>query len=95
MRNKFFTKKGWLTSYALSCGYLHATSRKNYDVIFGENNGELNTFDIKVYERTTGLRLWYVVEGIEKARNLYTIYCYMQPDSRYENHPEIKRIVYA
>lgn len=95
MRNKFFTKKGWLTPYAMACGYLHTTKRKDYDVILGENNRELNTFDIKVYERTTGLRLWHVVEGIETARNLYKIYCYMQPDYRYENHPEIKRIVYA
>lgn len=96
MRNKFFTKKGWLTPYALACGYLHSTEVDNYHVVLESNNPELNTFQVRTFSnKAWENNRWYVIEGIEAARNLYILCCYMEPSRRYESNQDINRIVYG
>ena len=77
--SKFFTKRGWLTFYAMSCGYIHQTKHSNgFEVILSMNNAELNTFDIKIHgwhDTTEDYPHWQVVEGLPAARKLYKEIC--------------------
>ena len=96
MRNKFFTKDGWLTPYALACGYRHQTEVRHYHVVLEENNRECNTYQVRSFNNHAwDKNEWIVVEGIKAARNVYKQLCYMSPDKRYENARDIQRQVYA
>lgn len=92
-RNKFFTKQGWLTQYALACGYLHRTETRNYSVELMEDGPGL--YRVSVFVRTGVYRVERVVENITQARRLYGMYCYGQPSTRYEPLLGIDRMVYA
>lgn len=96
MQNKFYTKAGWLTPYAMACGYQHITEAGPYHVVFEENNLELNTYQVRTFNRDAWEQnRWYVVEGIEAARSLYRQCCYLAPDKRYEAATDIQREVFA
>jgi hypothetical protein len=80
---KFFTKKGWLTPYALACGYLHQTQLLDGVVYLRSNNPELNTYDVqKFFADGSVARVWETVEGIKDARKLYSDLCAGQPMRR-------------
>ena len=100
MKNKFFTTNGWLTFYAMACGYRHESQTENgYHVIFEINNAELNTFDIKVYGPTSLRYEWEVIVGVVAARKMYgqmvKKYCGTTPAKRFEKAIDINRKVYA
>lgn len=93
MRNKFFTKQGWLTFYAMACGYRHETAiDKETTVIFSMNNAELNTFDVIKYDKNG--RQWETVEGINEARKFYRKLA-VKPARRFERHPNLNKKVFA
>lgn len=46
MDNKFFTKEGWLTRYAMACGYMH--TMPNSAVTLYLENAESDLYSIKV-----------------------------------------------
>ena len=75
--SKFFTKNGWLSVYAMNCGYIHQSENANYTVTFRENNPELNTYDIILFHAFEGRKEWEVVEGIVAARKLYEKFCWL------------------
>lgn len=75
MENKFFTKQGWLTSYAMACGYQHVTDSNGVHVTLRMNNAELNTFDVIRTTQGVFSRQWEVVEGVREARALYRKLC--------------------
>jgi len=99
MKNKFFTQSGWLTRYAMACGYRHETKigqyGKKYHVILAMNNAELNTFEVRTFTENWDDNQWYVVEGINAARHIYKQCTYTRPDKRYESNTDIARTVFA
>lgn len=96
---KFFTKQGWLTQYAMACGYIHTSNISGTEwVSFGMNNCELNTYEIKHVNLETGKRIWEVVEGINNARKLYKKIYGNTPQTRVKKSYEptdMPDIVYA
>jgi queuine/archaeosine tRNA-ribosyltransferase len=44
---KFFTKNGWLTSYALSCGYIHKQMKYNGEYILQKLSS--GSFEVAFY----------------------------------------------
>lgn len=97
MKNKFYTKQGWLTPHALACGYLHRTESPGYRVTLESNNPGLNTFQVltTVQNGKQYFQTREVFEGIQSARRAYQQYCYRQPEKRYESHPDINNYVFA
>lgn len=75
MAKKFFTRKGWLTFYAMACGYQHVTEEKGVHVVLSMNNAGLNTFDVIRTTQGVYSKQWEVVEGINEARALYRKLC--------------------
>lgn len=75
MEKQFFTKRGWLTNYAMACGYIHqtviSTQETEWTITLTENNRELNTFDIITRSEKYGRGEWLTVEGIKEARAAY------------------------
>jgi hypothetical protein len=82
MSNKFFTKKGWLTPYAMACGYIHETTTNAGRAYLRMNNAELNTYDVQFYPDNNTPRTWQTVEGIAQARKLYVDTCHGVPMRR-------------
>lgn len=69
---KFFTKEGWLTPYALSCGYKHVNENDVGYASLSHCNG--NVYDVKHYSNE-GERVWDQIEGINAARKRYRELC--------------------
>lgn len=72
----FFTKRGWLTPYAMSCGYLHVTENNKGYIELSQGND--NVYDIKLFPKDAKdfeKRVWERVEGIKEARKLYKALC--------------------
>lgn len=86
MTTKFFTKTGWLTRYAMACGYRHVTAARGVHVILSMNNAELNTFDVIRITEGTYSKQWEIVEGIREARALYRNLCKPIKPARRERH---------
>lgn len=96
-KNKFYTKTGWLTFYALSCGYIHKSEcGEQVTVTLAMNNVELNTFDVIRIERGKEFnKRWDVVEGLPAARALYKKLCKpARVQKRWANEPDLKRWVF-
>lgn len=69
---RFFTRAGWLTIYAMACGYQHVTkiphpdySFGHYRIVFSLLNIETGTYEVSVDTQR------YVLECIHEARRLY------------------------
>lgn len=99
-QNKFFTRSGWLTTYAMSCGYHHETVTEcgNVHIIFKANNIGLNTFDIISYINNVR-QSWDVIESVQNARKTYASACKSYtnkgPRRRFERAEDVSRFVYA
>lgn len=68
----FFTKTGWLTPYAMACGYQHRTDigqPYQMDLTFECVNPEIGLYDINGWIK--GERVWATIEGIANGRALY------------------------
>lgn len=68
----FYTKDGWLTNYAMACGYMHETWLYGKHFSLSSCNPELNTFDVKVFNGNNRL-MWETFEGISEARRAYSL----------------------
>ena len=100
MKNKFFTARGWLTMYAMACGYMHQTKGENeFIVLLSANNIECNLFEIKVYGPHSERYEWEIIEGLPQARAYYTRavkkYIGTKPTRRFEKAQDVQREVYA
>ena len=96
MKNKFFTKDGWLTRYAMACGYRHESQIGPKHIIFSENNRETNNYQIQVFDsRDYNKKEWIVTEGIVAAKRIYKEKCQGSPAKRFESNQDVNRIVYA
>ena len=71
--DKFCTARGWLTPYALACGYIEVNQDWNNKrfASMGMNNGELNTYEVVAYNEEERINFREVVEGLPAARKLF------------------------
>ena len=96
MKNKFFTKDGWLTRYAMACGYRHESQIGKLHIILSENNRETNNYQVQVFDDNNyDNNEWIVTEGIVAAKRLYWLKCQGKPTKRFEANQDIARMVYA
>ncbi len=78
MSAEFFTKQGFLTSYAMACGYIHQTKSHDENIIikFECCNVGLDLYIVKAYDYCKNERLICDnVEGIKQARQAYIAAC--------------------
>ncbi len=47
----FYTKAGWLTPYALACGYIHKTETKDRTIILERLSCDIPSFCVEIYQR--------------------------------------------
>lgn len=93
---RFFTSKGWLTRYALACGYVHLTETDaNTRVRLWCANSETGQFDVLVFK--DGARLsWDCFPSLEAARRTYREMVQKHCGRlryRFEPHPDVRRSV--
>lgn len=95
MMAKFYTKDGWLTRYALACGYKHAQRRKDgQDVILTCINQEIPTY--LVQRRDGPLRTFEsYTHSLAFARAQYRNAMEEPLRRRYESNPDVARDVIA
>ena len=92
---KFFTKFGWLTPYAMACGYQHQqiASDGETEVTLWCANPETNQYDVKAYALGGAERVsWECHEGIAEARKAYRR-AVGTLQRRFESNPEIMQSV--
>jgi hypothetical protein len=71
---KFKTKNGWLTPYALACGYIETVQSERYSITLEWNCGI--GYDIRVHDHKDGLRLmWETYEHLTEARKIFSDRC--------------------
>lgn len=71
-RSKFFDRHGWLTKYALACGYCHRESVGKGDAIEVSLFMEHNTFHVRVHDFCKHERIsWEVTKSLLEARTHY------------------------
>ena len=91
----FFTKTGWLTDYAMACGYLHkATNLINVDVTFARLECDAPAYRVETYkahERLTD-RVFEGAGAIKAARQEYRKQMGAL-EWRWERNPEVNRMV--
>ncbi len=93
----FFSKAGWLTRYALACGYVQQTECGKADnrVTLWCANAETGQFDVSIvigglptqwesFENLRGARAFY-------RRNVMRLFGSLQ--YRFESHPDVARSV--
>ena len=96
---KFFTKAGFLTFYAMACGYLHQTKRDDGATVrLSLNNAETNVFEVEIWDGLPSEQKYEFIEGIAEARKLYKKACNGRIEKRnrksYENE-DVPSVVYA
>ena len=72
-KDKFTTKRGWLTLYSLACGYIETNEgwKDRRVVCMSLNNGEMNTYEVLGYDVSERINFREVVEGLPAARKLF------------------------
>ena len=72
MAYKFYTRAGWLTPYALACGYVHFTEDRHSDtrVRMWCANWETGQYDVSIV--VGGVRTqWLCFASLSSARKCY------------------------
>lgn len=93
----FFDKAGWLTRYALACGYIHHTECRKADnrVTLWCANAETGQFDVSIV--IGGIRTqWESFDSLAKARAFYrrnVTRLFGSLRYRFESNPEVMRSV--
>lgn len=68
---KFKTSNGWLTAYALACGYIETIDHPTINMSLCDNGGGL--YDVKAYDCEAHKRLfWESFETIKEARTFFS-----------------------
>lgn len=74
IRPKFVTAKGWLTEYALACGYIEVS--KGYNTpgcpLRAYMEKDSACYHVKVYDSRTGGRDWESYETLPEARKAFS-----------------------
>lgn len=71
-RSKFLDRHGWLTAYALACGYCHRESVGKDDTIDVCLWMEHSVFHVRVYDHRKYIRIsWEVTKSLLEARTFY------------------------
>ena len=72
-KDKFVTARGWLTQYALACGYIETNEdwKDRRVACMSLNNGEMNTYEVTAYNEEERVSFREVVEGLPTARKLF------------------------
>ena len=92
--HKFFTKSGWLTRHALSCGYKHSQTRKHdrQDVELVCINSEIPTYLVRRYDGPSRTFESFT-HSIKFARRMF---CHAMEEPlqwRFEKNPDVNRSV--
>ena len=95
--SKFFTKSGWLTPYAMACGYRHFTENEKTDtrVYFDCANAETQQYDVVIVVDGTRTQ-WECFQGATPARAFYkrnVTRLFGGLRYRFENNPDVNRSV--
>lgn len=91
----FYDAKGWLTPYALACGYVHHTEQGDTRVTLNCANSETGQFDVIIV--VDGVRTqWESFGRLFDARRFYSRNVNRLFGSlrfRFEAHPDVSRSV--
>jgi ActR/RegA family two-component response regulator len=67
---RFFTKSGWLTVYALACGYIESVDSETITLVL-EHNGR--QWDVRGFDHAAGRRVcWETFERLPGARKYFS-----------------------
>lgn len=92
---KFYTKEGWLTRYALACGYVHLTDLRGARVRMWCANAETPQYDVLVWK--DGARShWESFDTLHDARLFYALHVqrlFGALHYRFESNPDVARSV--
>ena len=92
----FYTKSGWLTRYALACGYKHAQTREHdgQDVELTCVNPETPTYLVRRYDGPDRTFESYT-HSLPFARRMFQHAMEEPLTRRYESNPDVARLVIA
>lgn len=105
---KFYTKRGWLTPYAMACGYIHYTElSRSKSVRFQKLECDTPSYDVTVFDRdakgarcrTTnsplrdGIAFSEVFPSIDAARQTYRAKTRAFLRRRFEPWGDVNRMV--
>lgn len=96
-RTRFYDKAGWLTPYAMACGYIHMTEDSTTEtrVRLWCANSETGQYDVSIV--IGGIRTqWEAFGTVGQARRFYrrnVARLFGSLRHRYEAHPDVARSV--
>ena len=91
----FFTRDGWLTRYALACGYKHAQRRADgQDVELTCVNAETPTYLVRRYDGPDRTFESFS-HDLKTARAMFKTAMGEQLRQRWESNPDVNRSVYC
>lgn len=69
---KFYTKKGWLTNYALSCGYIEKVEKGTVRTTLWMEHG---TIHVRQFDDTKGEKhvCWFSYSSVTAARESFKV----------------------
>lgn len=101
MKPVFFTNSGWLTPYAMACGYLHSQGDGDarlssldgggYEVSISRFGRFASAIDSTFQGNANTAYVW--PESLSDARKIFRKVC-GKLEQRYESNPEVARSVY-
>ena len=85
MSNKFYTKDGYLTQYALACGYIETNlnySNADFNIrVYMQLDGSV--YHVKGYDHNKHISLgWECYESVKEARKAFNALCREINDKR-------------
>lgn len=91
-KNKFFTKKGWLTPYALACGYIHKSELPSGTTVRLERI--VDFYRVEAWLPGYGWKPFYSLDtrNVSEARNSYRTQV-GRLQRRFETAPDVSRNV--
>ncbi len=101
----FFTKSGWLTPYALACGYRHVeTISRDESVILDGDSGHYTVTHWRSGETGAtnssgllrdGIAAFEGFQSLPQARAFYCQRIGRKPSQRHESNPDVARSVFT
>ena len=93
MRNAFYTARGWLTRYALACGYIHKQSRRDgQEVLLSLVNADLPLYLVARYDGPQRTFESYS-HDLRTARHMFHMAMGQPLQWRWESNPDVNRAV--
>lgn len=92
---KFFTRDGWLTRYALACGYKHSQRRADkQEVELTCVNNDLPLYLVRRYDGAAHTFESFS-EDLRTARAMFKMAMGERLKQRWEDNPDVARPVYC